>query len=77
MLGFSSLIAAFLKIVHSVCDTAKAVDAAQLGVNTFVAEPVAHRRSRFDRLKLETFGSQFVRQIAESLCALQIDARRG
>ena len=62
---------------HCVRHTCEAINAPEFVINTFATQPIADGRTCFDGLKLETFGSQFVRQVAQSLCALQIHARRG
>src|SRR5438876_10825734 len=67
----------FLERFHCVRHTCEAINAPEFVINTFATQPIADGRTCIDGLNLDTFGSEVVSQLAERMCTLQVQARRG
>ena len=66
----------FLKIFDRVRDGSETVYSAQSVVDTFIAQTIANRGTRFDRLESDAVSSQFIRHAGKRVSALQVNARR-
>jgi len=66
----------FLEIFYRVGHAYETVNSAHLIVDAFMTEPIAHGGTCFDGMKLDTFGSKIIGQLAKCMCALQIHPRR-
>src|SRR4029077_16468517 len=66
-----------LKMVNHVGDSCEAVYAAQFAVDAFMAEPIAHRGTRFNRFELDARGDEFLSHAHKHVGTLHVNKRRG
>ena len=66
-----------LKVVDHFGDSCEAVYAAQFAIHMFVPEPFAYGGTRFDGVKLDALGGEFVSHAGERVRTLHIHTRCG